>query len=251
MTASMATAVGCLAAAALVLAWPYRTRRGRLRRLGLSGNRARVARQDLLIRVPSALLRGRGRLPAAGAGCAVIGVLLGGPVAGVVAGVYATVVVWAIGGRHRRLAASRERVRALDALAAVAADLRAGLPPDPAALSTLDDSRVGSLARAAVALAAATGAPLADLLDRIQTDARAADRAQAAAAAQRAGIHATALLLAFLPAAGIGLGHAIGADPLGVLLHTPLGAGCAFGAVSLQLGGLAWSARLAQAGRPA
>jgi tight adherence protein B len=47
-----------------------------------------------------------------------------------------------------------------------------------------------------------------------------------------------------MPAAGVLLGPAVGADPAPVLLHTPLGAGCLLGAIALQLGGLAWSARL-------
>jgi tight adherence protein B len=93
-----------------------------------------------------------------------------------------------------------------------------------------------------------TGAPLADLLDRIEADARASDRVEAVAKAQRAGVHATALLLAGLPLAGIALGYAIGADPVHVLLHTPFGAGCALVALALQVAGLAWSTRLAVAG---
>jgi tight adherence protein B len=94
-------------------------------------------------------------------------------------------------------------------------------------------------------LAEQTGAPAADLVERIEADARAADRARAGAAAQAAGAQATALLLAALPLAGIGLGYTIGADPLQVLLHTPLGAACAVGAVLLQCGGMLWADRLA------
>jgi tight adherence protein B len=93
-------------------------------------------------------------------------------------------------------------------------------------------------------LAERTGAPAADLVERIEADARAADRVAASAAAQAAGAQATALLLAGLPVGGIALGFAIGADPVGVLLHTPLGAACAIGAVVLQGGGLIWADRL-------
>ncbi|SNT57320.1 tight adherence protein B [Asanoa hainanensis] len=100
------------------------------------------------------------------------------------------------------------------------------------------------LARSAVTLAERTGAPLADLVDRIEADARAGDRARDAAAAQAAGAQATALLLAALPLGGLLLGYAIGSDPIAVLLHTPLGALCALGAVALQILGLAWSQRL-------
>jgi tight adherence protein B len=101
-------------------------------------------------------------------------------------------------------------------------------------------ARVG----AAVRLAEQTGAPLATVIERIEADARSTDRSRAAAAAQMAGAQATAILLAALPAAGIGLGYAIGADPLPVLLHTPIGAVAAIAAVGLQLAGLGWAARL-------
>ena len=51
-------------------------------------------------------------------------------------------------------------------------------------------------------------------------------------------------MLAALPLGGIGLGYAIGADPLDVLLRTPLGAGCAMVAVVLQCAGFLWAQRL-------
>jgi tight adherence protein B len=51
-----------------------------------------------------------------------------------------------------------------------------------------------------------------------------------------------------MPAAGIGLGAAIGVDPVRVLLHTTPGGVALCSAVALQLGGLAWTARLARVG---
>jgi tight adherence protein B len=93
-------------------------------------------------------------------------------------------------------------------------------------------------------LAERTGAPLAELVERIEADARAMDRALASAAAQAAGVRATARLLTGLPVGGIALGYGIGVDPLDVLLHTPVGAGCAVAAIGLQLAGLLWSERL-------
>ena len=104
--------------------------------------------------------------------------------------------------------------------------------------------RIGRLTSSVWQLAERTGAPAADLVERIEADARAADRAAASAAAQAAGAQATALLLAGLPVGGIGLGLAIGADPVHVLLRTPIGAACAIGAVLLQCGGLLWAERL-------
>ncbi|WP_432902489.1 hypothetical protein ACQP1S_02425 [Micromonospora matsumotoense] len=104
--------------------------------------------------------------------------------------------------------------------------------------------RLERLARAAVRLADRTGAPLAELLERVEADARAFDRGMAAAAAQSAGANATALLLAALPLGGVALGYGIGVDPLAVLLHTPVGAACALVAMGLQAGGLLWAERL-------
>ena len=76
------------------------------------------------------------------------------------------------------------------------------------------------------------------------THLRSLDRTRAAAEAQAAGARVSALMLAALPVAGVGLGFAVGIDPFAVLLHTPLGAACLGGAVLLQVAGLAWAARL-------
>ncbi|MEU1760895.1 hypothetical protein ACFYPF_06680 [Micromonospora sp. NPDC005223] len=181
-------------------------------------------------------------LPAAALCGAVTGALLGGPVAALVLATYGVLAARAVLRRRTNRAAALAHRRDLDRLAAVAADLRAGLPADGA----VDDGpgRVARLARAAGRLADRTGAPLADLLERIEADARAADRGLAAAAAQAAGARATAWLLAALPLGGIGLGYGIGVDPVAVLLHTPVGAGSAVAAVVLQVAGLLWAERL-------
>ncbi|MEU1811010.1 hypothetical protein [Micromonospora aurantiaca (nom. illeg.)] len=181
-------------------------------------------------------------LPVAALCGAVTGALLGGPVAAVVLATYGVLAARAVLRRRTHRTAALAHRRDLDRLAAVAADLRAGLPVD----GGVDDGpgRVARLARAAGRLADQTGAPLADLLERIEADARAADRGLAAAAAQAAGARATAWLLAALPLGGIGLGYGIGVDPVAVLLHTPVGAGSAVAAVVLQVGGLLWAERL-------
>ncbi|MFU8871026.1 type II secretion system F family protein [Micromonospora sp. SL4-19] len=170
------------------------------------------------------------------------GAVLGGPVAAVGLAAYGVLAARAARRRRARQLAERARWRDLDQLCALAADLRAGLP---VALGAVDGPhRIARLARAAVRLADRTGAPLADLLERVEADARAADRGLAAAAAQAAGARATAWLLAVLPFGGIGLGYAIGVDPIAVLLHTTIGGGCALAAVALQIGGLLWAERL-------
>jgi tight adherence protein B len=173
---------------------------------------------------------------------AVLALVVGGPVLAVVAAVYAGLGGRALLRRSARRRARAERQVAIAKLAGLAADLRAGLPPS---VEELAPGRIGRLITSVWRLAERTGAPAADLVERIEADARAADRAAASASAQAAGAQATALLLAGLPAGGIGLGLAIGADPAAVLLHTPLGGACAIGAVLLQGGGLIWSERLA------
>lgn len=107
-----------------------------------------------------------------------------------------------------------------------------------------EPDRLLRLALAAVRLADRTGAPLAELVERIEADARSTDRGLAAAAAQAAGARATAWLLAALPLGGVGLGYGIGVDPVAVLLHTPIGGVCAVGAIVLQIAGLLWTERL-------
>lgn len=176
---------------------------------------------------------------------ACLGALLGGPVAAAIAGTYGGLAMVTVLRRRAAAAAAQERVRRLDHLGALAADLRAGLPPPSGpALDTGPQDRLVMLANAAVRLAERTGAPLADLVERIEADARAMDRAIASATAQAAGVRATAWLLAGLPLGGIALGYGIGVDPLNVLLHTPVGAACAVAAIVLQLAGLAWAERL-------
>ena len=180
--------------------------------------------------------------------------------AAIVAG-YAALATRAAVRRSAANAETAARARVLDDLSAMAADLRAGLPPAAVLPARIHDGatggppvdqdaadRVRRLTGAVWRLAEHTGAPAADLVERIEADARAAERARATAAAQSAGARATALLLAALPGGGVALGYGIGADPLAVLLHTPLGGGCAVGALLLQFAGLAWTDRLATAG---
>lgn len=181
---------------------------------------------------------------------AVAGAVLAGPVAAVAGLAYGGLAARAVLRRQGVRAALRMRRRQLDGLSALAADLRAGLPVGPVVAATPDPAtpdpaaRIDRLVGAAVRLAEQTGAPLADLLERIEADARAMDRGLAAAAAQAAGARATAMLLAGLPLGGIALGYGIGVDPLAVLLRTPIGAACAVAAIVLQLAGLAWADRL-------
>lgn len=210
------------------------------------------------------------------AACAVttmLAIAAGGPVAGAVVLAYSVIAAAEWRGRIARRATERRRAETLDSIGALAAELRAGLPPaelsipDPVsspgsearstarsvarsvAIRRPDPVVVTACARvgAAFDLSESLGAPLADLLDRVDADLRAGHRLRAGVAAQTAGAQATALLLAGLPVMGIVLGTGMGADPLGRLLHTPVGAVCALSAVALQCAGLIWATRLTHA----
>ncbi|MFI5926452.1 hypothetical protein ACIA3K_10725 [Micromonospora sp. NPDC051543] len=184
----------------------------------------------------------------AGAG---VGAVSGGPVAAVAMAGYGTLAIRALlrWGTNRQVELIRRRD--LDLLCGLAADLRAGSPmPSTLEITSVTGAsmagvdRLRDLTSAAVRLADRTGAPLAELIERIEADARATDRGLAAAAAQAAGARATAWLLAALPIGGIGLGYGIGVDPLAVLLHDTVGGVCAVLAVALQIVGLFWAERL-------
>ncbi len=124
------------------------------------------------------------------------------------------------------------------------------LPDDPTTVLRHDaePARVAVTSRLASAwqFAARTGAPLAELLERLDTELADREKVRRRALAQTAGTTATAVLLALLPAAGLGLGYAIGADPLHVLLHTAIGAACAAATLLLQVAGVLWTGRLAR-----
>jgi hypothetical protein len=257
----------CLVGAATLLAWPGRGIRAR-RRAVIAGP-GPVPTQDT---DPAVAQRGDAREPRwwqavdrlrgpaarwrAVLSVAILvggaGVVAGGPVAGIAAAAYGGLVIQRLLRRRSAVLASRAARRLLDELCALAADLRAGLPPSVATLPPGAAGRTAELARAAVRLAERTGAPLADLVERIEADARAMDRGLASAEAQAAGARATAWLLAALPLGGIALGYGIGVDPVRILLHTPIGVVCGVGAIALQLTGLAWADRLsAESGRAA
>ncbi|MFF3542340.1 type II secretion system F family protein [Streptomyces platensis] len=91
------------------------------------------------------------------------------------------------------------------------------------------------------------GAGLASGLEKIAAGLRAQRDQRDELRAQLAGPRATALMLALLPAAGLLMGSALGADPLRVLLHTPAGWGCLVVGGLLEWGGVVWTARIVAA----
>jgi tight adherence protein B len=262
-----------------VLAIPHRHTRSRLRRMrdGSGGADLRTAVRRFLRRAERSA-RAAVVLGAAAGGT--LGLLLGGPVAAMILAAYAGFAARALLTRRRQESATRARGEAVDAVAALADDLRAGLAPrsalgrawprlvgadtpaDGPADTVVPDDPVRALrgdaepARAPVALRLATawrladrtGTPLAELLDRLDAELAAQERVRRRFAAQTAGTRATALLLAVLPAIGLAFGYSIGADPLRVLLHSPVGAICAAITLVLQLAGSFWVRRLAATG---
>ena len=88
------------------------------------------------------------------------------------------------------------------------------------------------------------GAGLADGLDRISAGLRAERDQREELQALLAGPRSTALVLALLPAFGLLLGSAMGADPVRVLLHSPAGLVCLGVGAVLEWAGLTWVARL-------
>jgi tight adherence protein B len=109
-------------------------------------------------------------------------------------------------------------------------------PPDAAA-------PLAALA-AAWRVAERTGAPTADVLDRLAAGLRADAQVQDARDAALAAPRATARLLVALPLAGLALGAAVGADPLRVLVATGPGRFCGAAGVACTAAAWAWTRAL-------
>lgn len=206
--------------------------------------------------------------------------LVGGPVPALL-GLAGAVVArrwWA--GRVEQRERARERATAVEACGVLAGELRAGRPPDEALATAAQVAAgpCGAALRAAGAAAglggdvpatlaaaargsavpqvlralaacwtvcAATGSGLAAAVERLEEGLRAEQAQRRALAAELAGPRATAALLAGLPLVGLLLAAALGADPLRVLLHTPLGLVCLVAGLGLDLLGVLWTSRLA------
>jgi tight adherence protein B len=85
-----------------------------------------------------------------------------------------------------------------------------------------------------------SGAAMAAALDRLMDGAAESARLRREIAGQLAAPRATARVLAFLPVIGVGMGFALGADPLGFLLGTPWGWLCLAVAAVLETAGVLW-----------
>jgi tight adherence protein B len=176
-------------------------------------------------------------------------------------------------GPARRRRESRERLRVLQALGALVAELEAGQPPShalaaaagtppawpatlgavigggdvPAALR-VDGARHGVLIPVAACwqVAVDSGAGLAAAVATVVASARAAEDVRVQLEAELAGPRATARTLSLLPLAGVGFGVMLGADPLGWLRGTTPGRACLGAGVLLTILGAAWTGLIAR-----
>ncbi|MFJ8082005.1 type II secretion system F family protein [Streptomyces sp. NPDC096205] len=133
-----------------------------------------------------------------------------------------------------------------EAQAAVLAAARfGGDVPEALAVAARRPGAEGLLGLAACwRVAVDQGAGLAAGLDRLEGALRAQRDQRADLRAQLAGARSTAVMLAGLPALGLLLGTALGADPLRVLLHTGAGLGCLLIGGVLEGVGLWWALRI-------
>ncbi|MGQ4486848.1 type II secretion system F family protein [Streptomyces sp. SAS_281] len=97
-------------------------------------------------------------------------------------------------------------------------------------------------------VAVGSGAGLAAGLGRLESALRAERRQRDELRAQLAGAWSTVGVLALLPVLGLGLGAALGADPLRVLLHSTAGLVCLVTGGLLEACGLLWAARIVRSG---
>jgi tight adherence protein B len=102
---------------------------------------------------------------------------------------------------------------------------------------------------AAWSVASEVGAPLAPTLMRLAEVLRALAHAAREVDLALAGPTATARIVLVLPPLGLLVGLALGANPFGILLTTPLGLICAAGGSALVLAAGRWSGRLVRAAR--
>lgn len=93
-------------------------------------------------------------------------------------------------------------------------------------------------------MSARTGAPMADVLDACAEGITEAGEARSARDVALAGPKSSAKMLAFLPVIGLALGYALGADPLGFLLTTPVGNLAIAAGLAFEVTGLVWVRKL-------
>ncbi|MET9320818.1 type II secretion system F family protein [Streptomyces sp. NPDC003038] len=276
----------CAGAAAWVLAGGDRvSRRARMVLAGggpvVPGGPVRWERLVIAVRVRAARWREWACL---GAGLAVA--LLGGSVIPLAAGAAAVPLVrrW-LRGRERERARVARAAEVVALCGAAVGELRAGAQPGQALTAAMRRTVAGpggpGAAEAGVLAAAAFGgdvpgalrqaarepgaeglaamaacwrvsvdggAGLAAGLDRLEGALRAERDRRESMRAQLAGARSTAVVLALLPLVGLLIGTGLGADPLRVLLHTPVGWGCLLAGGLLEALGVLWCRLIVRTG---
>jgi len=252
-----------LAVAGALFCWPQPPRAGRLAGPGRPWRWPDVA----------ALAEGRIGILAPGVLAAVAGLALSTPVVAGLAAVCGAAAGRAVQQRALARAVERRTRCLVEALGALAAELRAGRPlaeattdavascPDAATAAALGpvlrlgeppptvlDGAGRALVRlaAAVRLSARTGCSLAGVVTAVEDDLRARLHAEQELRAAVAGPRASATVLAGLPVLGLLMGSGVGADPWQVLTTTGTGTALLVVGVGLELAGISWSARLAR-----
>jgi tight adherence protein B len=152
-------------------------------------------------------------------------------------------------GRDALIAASRD-VPAVDHLAAVAAAPHGDVAN--ALRATAERTGGAGLRRLAACwqVSERSGSGLAPSVSRLAATLRDEEQVRREVAAQLAGPRATAVLLALLPVFGLAMGNALGANPVAVLVGTPLGQGCLALGLLLEAAGLVWTARITRRAEP-
>lgn len=177
-------------------------------------------------------------------------------------------------GLRQRSRAQRAlaRRRVVEAVAALAAELRAGQPPTAALVHAAGNPPVWPTALAALRLdgsvsdalrldarehrllasvaacwdvGSASGSGLSSSIERLAQGARRSEEVRAQLEAELSAPRATARLLSGLPLVGLGMAVILGVDPLNFLLGGPLGWGCLLGGAALIAAGILWTGRIA------
>ncbi len=162
---------------------------------------------------------------------------------------------------------TRKRQAVITLCRVLAAELRAGQPPeealrlsvfqagspvgpisDSASLRTAaeDDPDLWALAYLAVCweVAADTGAGPASVVDQLAESLTEQEEQRAEALARTTGPRTTAIVLSGLPLVGVAMSAGLGGSPLTFLFTTPVGLVCLFLGLTLNLLGLWWTVRM-------
>ena len=204
--------------------------------------------------------------PGVGAATAALVVVLAGALVG-------GGLLW--GARRRRRAARLVAGRVLETCELLAAELGAGQPPGraleraseawPPLAPAAEAFRVGSevpasmrdlarlpgagdlrLVAAAWQVAHRTGQGLAEAVDDVAAELRAAESSRRVVEGELASARATARMVAGLPAPALAMGSGVGGNPWAFLVGSPVGVACLAGGLGFGLAGLAWIEAIAR-----